>query len=125
MLIRNYAGHVEGKKHLIIRCAGEIASAHKKGVYFRDLHLGHIYVAGDLITFIDLDRIRLQKKLAEQEIARDLSCLNNPELPIGTKERVLFLNSYLREWGGASIDKDRLCSIMRIKSEERYRAWKE
>ncbi len=124
MLIRNYSGHLAGTRHLLMRCAREIALAHTTGVYFRDLHLGHVYVAGDLVTFIDLDRIRLQSRVDEQEIARDLSCLNNPDLPIGTKERVLFLNTYLKERGGARVNRARLCSIMRIKSEERYRAWK-
>lgn len=109
---------------LIIKVAHEVASAHKAGIFFKDLHLGHIYISDVGIEFIDLDGIKIKRNLTESELARDISCLNDPDLPFSSKERMCFLIAYLEalQWNG--IDKKRLVKKIEEFSLKRYKKWK-
>ncbi len=99
----------------------EMLLAHKSGVYFGDLHLGHIYITERDVEFIDLDSVKFRGRLRPSEMARNLAGLNHPALPLEKELKSLFLKRYTEEMG---LEPETIKDQIMMFTEKRYRAWK-
>jgi len=81
-------------KNISEKLLNELCLCHSRGIFFGDLHLGHIYPEGDRLYFIDLDSVIFKKHLRYDDIAKNLAGLNHPLLPLSKEERLSFLYNY-------------------------------
>jgi hypothetical protein len=89
------------RRRLLARLAELVGRLHAAGFVHRDLYLAHIFIEGDGLRLIDLQRVFRPRWRRRRWVIKDLAALHfsTPADRVGRLERLRFLCRYVRVCG--------------------------